>query len=147
MVSFSVYLWLKAFHLIFMVAWFAGIFYLPRLFVYHAQSSEPLVHAQLQTMERRLLYFITPFALLTILLGAGLLWHNGLAWFRASHWLHLKLVLITGLVAYHLFCFKLLKQLKQDPTYRSSRWFRVFNELPVLILFATILIAVLKPVF
>lgn len=141
----SLYLWFKALHLIFMVCWFAGIFYLPRLFVYHSQSREPLVYQQLHIMERRLLYFITPFALLTVVFGIALIFSLGSAWFKASHWLHIKLILVLFLLAYHAFCFVLLKQLKSNAQSRSSLWFRIFNEVPVLALFAIILLAVLKP--
>src|SRR6218665_3021288 len=99
-------LWLKAFHIIFMVCWFAGIFYLPRLFVYHAQTQSKDVDEQLKIMERRLLFFVTPFALLTLAFGVALIYHYGAAWFAASHWLHLKLVLVSLLFGYHGYCFK-----------------------------------------
>ena|SRR5690554_3763309 len=145
MADYQLLQWFKALHLAFMVAWFAGIFYLPRLFVYHAESSEPTVHAQLLIMERRLLYFVTPFALLTFVFGFGMLWIYGLDWFKVSHWMHLKLLLVTALAAYHIYCFALLKQLRQSPRARSGRWFRIFNEVPVLALFAIIILAVLKP--
>lgn len=147
MANYQVLLWLKALHLIFMVAWFAGIFYLPRLFVYHTESKEEKVHAQLAIMERRLLYFVTPFAALTFVFGFLLLGFYGADWFRQAHWMHLKLALVTLLALYHLYCFYLLKQLKQSAHARSGRWFRIFNELPVLVLFAVILLAVLKPAF
>jgi len=145
MSDFQLLQWFKALHLVFMVAWFAGIFYLPRLFVYHAESKEEQVHAQLQIMERRLLLFITPFALLTLAFGAAMLWLYGLEWLKASHWLHIKLLLVAFLVGYHMYCFRLLKLFKQSSNFRSGRWFRIFNEVPVLALFAIILLAVLKP--
>lgn len=137
--------WFKALHLIFMVAWFAGIFYLPRLFVYHAESVEPKVHAQLKIMERRLLYFITPFLVLTIIFGTGLILIYGGAWLQFSTWMHWKLLLVAVLVVYHLYCFRLLKQFRDDQVTRSGRWFRWFNEMPVILLFAIIILAVLKP--
>lgn len=145
MTEFQLLQWFKALHLAFMVAWFAGIFYLPRLFVYHAESKEQVVHAQLQVMERRLLLFITPFAVLTLIFGTGMLWIYGLEWLKHMHWMHIKLVLIGFLVGYHIYCFRLLKQFKQSPHFRSGRWFRIFNEIPVLALFAIIILAVLKP--
>ncbi|WP_419571311.1 protoporphyrinogen oxidase HemJ [Rheinheimera sp.] len=138
-------LWLKAFHIIFMVCWFAGIFYLPRLFVYHAQSNSADVDAQLQVMERRLLYFVTPFAVLTLVFGLSLVHLYGKAWFAASHWLHLKLVLVALLYLYHGYCFKLLADFRQGKNRRSARFYRIFNELPVLILFAVVILAVVKP--
>ncbi|MCL5254926.1 MAG: CopD family protein [Gammaproteobacteria bacterium] len=137
--------WFKALHLIFMVAWFAGIFYLPRLFVYHAESVEPKVHAQLKIMERRLLYFVTPFMFLTIFFGVGLIYLYGADWFKFSTWMHWKLILVAVLVIYHGYCFQLLKQFKEDRVTRSGRWFRWFNEMPVILLFAIIILAVLKP--
>ncbi|WP_448553487.1 CopD family protein [Thalassotalea montiporae] len=138
-------LWLKAFHVIFMVAWFAGIFYLPRLFVNHAESNNPDVIEQLKGMERRLLYFITPFAILTLALGLALIMEYGRDWFVAAKWLHYKLTLVIILFAYHAYCFKLLKDFKLDRNTRSGRFYRIFNEVPVLILFAVIMLAYVKP--
>ncbi|WP_337843043.1 protoporphyrinogen oxidase HemJ [Rheinheimera sp.] len=138
-------LWLKAFHIIFMVCWFAGIFYLPRLFVYHAQSQSADVDAQLKIMERRLLYFVTPFAVLTAVFGLALIHLYGKTWFAASHWLHLKLVLVGLLYLYHGYCFKLLADFRHGRNKRSARFYRIFNELPVLILFAVVILAVIKP--
>lgn len=138
-------LWLKALHIIFMVAWFAGIFYLPRLFVYHAQVSDQTTSDQLKVMERRLLFFITPFALLTLAFGIALMWIYGAAWIKASAWLHVKLVLVTLLYVYHGYCFKLLNDFKHDRNTRSHKFYRVFNEVPVLALFAIIILAVVKP--
>lgn len=142
----TVILWIKALHIAFMVAWFAGIFYLPRLFVYHAESANSDVHQQLKIMERRLLYFVTPFALLTLIFGLILIYMMGMQWFVASHWLHIKLLLVTVLFVYHGYCFKLLNDFRNDKNTRSGKFYRVFNELPVLILFAVIILAVLKPV-
>lgn len=137
--------WLTALHIAFMVAWFAGIFYLPRIFVYHAESKEPVVHAQFKVMERRLLYFVTPFAVLTIVFGVAIIGIYGMDWFRFSTWLHIKIALVLLLVGYHLYCFKLLADFKADRNTRSGRWFRVFNEAPVILLFAIVILAVLKP--
>lgn len=135
----------KALHLAFMVAWFAGIFYLPRLFVYHAESNQPLVQSQLKVMERRLLYFVTPFAILTLVFGVLLIHAYGMDWLYASRWMHYKLLLVALLFGYHGYCFKLLADFKADKNQRSGRFYRWFNEAPVLILFATIFLAVLKP--
>lgn len=142
----TVILWIKALHIAFMVAWFAGIFYLPRLFVYHAESNNIEVQQQLKIMERRLLYFVTPFAFLTLIFGLMLIFMMGTQWFIASHWLHIKLLLVTVLFVYHGYCFKLLNDFKNDSNTRSGKFYRVFNELPVLILFAVIILAILKPV-
>lgn len=137
--------WSKALHLIFMVAWFAGIFYLPRLFVYHAESHEPVVKEQFKVMERRLLFFITPFMVLTTIFGVVLLYLYGADWLRANTWMHTKLLLVALLIGYHLYCFRLLRLFREDAVTRSGRWFRFFNEAPVLLLFAIIILAVLKP--
>ncbi|HAW92846.1 MULTISPECIES: CopD family protein [unclassified Arsukibacterium] len=135
----------KALHLFFMVAWFAGVFYLPRLFVYHAQTDSTECSDTFKTMERRLLLFVTPFAVLTLVFGLLLIAAYGKAWFAASGWLHLKLVLVLLLYGYHGWCFKLLADFKHNRNRHSPRFYRVFNELPVLLLLAIILLATLKP--
>lgn len=138
-------LWFKAFHVIFMVAWFAGIFYLPRLFVNHAETASTEVAEQLKGMEKRLLYFITPFAILTVLFGLMLIYAYGSAWFVAAKWLHIKLTLVIILLGYHGYCFKLLKIFTADQNTRSGKFYRFFNEIPVLALFAVIILAYVKP--
>lgn len=138
-------LWLKAFHIFFMVAWFAGIFYLPRLFVYHAENDHEQTSETLKVMERRLLYFVTPFAILTLVFGVLLIGQYGMEWFRVSGWLHTKLLLVTFLIIYHGYCFKLLADFKHNKNKRSSKFYRIFNEIPVLILLACIILAVVKP--
>ncbi|MUH73145.1 CopD family protein [Psychrosphaera haliotis] len=166
-------LWYKAFHVFFMVAWFAGIFYLPRLFVYHAENeaasdpedkirndskeqadisqktipAESIFHTSetLKVMERRLLYFVTPFAIFTLIFGLLLIHSYGMDWFRMSHWLHAKLLLVAFLYIYHGYCFVLLKRFKDNKNDKSARFFRIFNEVPVLILLAIIILAIVKP--
>ncbi|WP_423185580.1 CopD family protein [Alishewanella sp. d11] len=135
----------KALHVFFMVAWFAGIFYLPRLFVYHAETASPDCDATFKVMERRLLYFVTPFAILTLVFGMLLIMSYGKVWFTVSSWLHYKLLLVALLYAYHGYCFKLLADFKHNRNRNSARFYRIFNEVPVLILLAIILLAVLKP--
>ena len=138
----------KSLHIFFMVAWFAGIFYLPRLFVYHAQltdSKEDQSTAKwFKIMERRLLYFVTPFALLTLICGVALIVMYGREWFRASMWIHYKLTFVVLLYAYHGYCFVLLKRFANDANKRSVKFYRIFNEVPVLILLAIIILAVTK---
>ena len=136
-------LWVKAFHIIFMVTWFAGLFYLPRLFVYHALSEDSVSRERFKVMERKLYYGImTPGALLTIALGLWL-W---LGWFRGvGGWLHAKLALVLMLVAYHLWCGKLLRDFRHDSNTKSHVWFRWFNEFPVIILIAAVILVVVKP--
>ncbi len=138
-------LWFKAFHVIFMVAWFAGIFYLPRLFVNHAETQSKEVAEHLKGMEKRLLYFVTPFAVFTLLLGLAIIYAYGGAWFAAAKWLHIKLTLVIFLFAYHGYCFKLVNVFQQDNNTRSGRFYRIFNEIPVIILVVVIILAYVKP--
>jgi putative membrane protein len=140
-------LWLKAFHIFFIVAWFSGIFYLPRLFVNHAQISDKHTSETLKAMERKLLFFVTPFAIITLILGTLLIYQYGMDWFKQAHWLHAKLLLVTILYCYHGYCFKLLSDFKHNRNTKSSKFYRIINELPVLVLLAIILLAVLKPIF
>ena len=137
----------KALHIFFIVAWFAGIFNLPRLFVYHAMTEERSNSAMLKIMERRLLFFVTPFAILTAVFGFALMYIYGIEWIKLSIWLHIKLTLVLLLYIYHGYCFKLLADFKHDRNKRSHRFYRIFNELPVLILLAVIMLAVMKPGF
>jgi putative membrane protein len=138
-------IWIKAFHIIFMVAWFAGIFYLPRLFVNHAMAEEDDVKARLALMESKLYRFITPWMLLTIVFGLWLLFDYAWAAFSHMWWLHLKLVLVVLLIGYHFYCGKIIRDFARDRCHRSHVWFRWFNELPVLVLFAIVILAVVKP--
>ncbi len=138
-------LWIKAFHVIFMVAWFAGLFYLPRLFVNHAMAEEETVRARLTIMESKLYRFIPPWMLLTLAFGFWLLYEYAWAAYRHMGWLHLKLVLVAGLVGYHFYCGKLVRDLAAGRCHRSHVWFRWFNELPVLVLFGAVILAVVKP--
>ncbi|WP_438865226.1 CopD family protein [Neptunicella sp.] len=137
-------LWLKALHLFFVIAWFAGIFYLPRLFVYHAESDNTAVKKQLAIMAYRLFWFITPFAILTLIFGLSLIFSYGMPWFIASHWLHLKLALVIPLYAYHFYLYKLMMNVKQDKKPHSAKFYRIINEVPVLFLFAIVALAVVK---
>lgn len=137
--------WLRAFHIIFMVAWFAGIFYLPRLFVYHADNQASDVHAIFTVMERRLLYFVTPFAILTLVFGLLIIYSWGVPMGNLPLWLHIKFALAIVLYGYHGYCFKLMRDFASERNRKSARWYRIFNEMPVLILFAIVLLAVIKP--
>ncbi|KZN60994.1 membrane protein [Pseudoalteromonas luteoviolacea CPMOR-1] len=137
----------KALHIFFMVAWFAGIFYLPRLFIYHTMTEEKACSAMLKIMERRLLYFVTPFAILTTVFGVLTIMEYGREWFKYNMWLHYKLVFVIILYIYHAYCFKLLADFKHDRNIRSTRFYRFFNEFPVFLLLPIILLAVLKPLF
>ena len=139
----SIYPWLKVGHLICIISWFAGLFYLPRLFVYHALASDSATQNHLKIMERKLYRFVTPFALLTLIFGILLglpQWQHlfGSTWFQA------KLLILVLLYSHHIYCGKLLNELKND-VIRSDRYYRVFNEIPVLFLFAIIILVVIKP--
>ena len=140
-------MWLKAWHLIGMVTWFAGLFYLPRLFVYHAMSDDAVSIERFKVMERKLYYGITtPGGVFTLVFGFWMLLDYAWAAFGDHLWLHVKLGLLAVLVAYHLYCGKLLLDFKHDRNRRSHVWYRWFNEMPVLLLIAIVLLAVLKPV-
>ena len=139
-------LYIKALHISFMVAWFAGLFYLPRLFVYHAMSEDETSNARFKIMERKLFYGImTPGAIITILLGSWML--VDYAWQSYAHmgWLKTKLLLVAMLIAYHLYCGKLLIDFKHDRNRHGHVFYRWLNEFPVLLLIAIICLAVVKP--
>lgn len=135
-------LWIKTFHIVFVVTWFAGLFYLPRLFVYHAQTEDEISNQRFKVMERKLYFGIaTPSALLA--LGTGLwLW---LGFGFSGMWLMYKLMLVLILVIYHLWCWRYLVSFKHDRNVRSHVYFRLFNELPVVLLIAVVALVVLKP--
>jgi len=135
-------LWIKSFHIIFMVTWFAGLFYLPRLFVYHAMSKDTTSRERFKVMERKLFFGImTPGALLTI--GSGLwLW---LGYGFNGGWLHAKMAVVAMLVAYHVYCGKLLIDFRHERDRHSDRFYRWLNELPVIGLIAIILLVELQP--
>jgi putative membrane protein len=138
-------LWVKAFHLIFMVTWFSGLFYLPRLFVYHAQCTDNISNARFKIMERKLYYGITtPGGILTLIFG---LWLLSLNWARYLQmpWLQIKLVLILLLIIYHIYLGKLLYYFKNDRNTYSHVFYRWLNEVPTIFLFAIILLAILRP--
>ena len=138
-------LWVKAFHIIFMVTWFAGLFYLPRLFVYHASSSDEISNERFKVMERKLFWGImTPGGIITIALGFWLIAFFGTA-ILSTIWMQLKLACVAVLIIYHIICGKLLYDFKNDKNTHSHIWFRWFNELPVLLLIAIILLVELQP--
>lgn len=137
-------LWLKAFHLITVISWFAGIFYLPRLFVYHAMASDQATRDHLKIMERKLYRFMSPFAVLTILLGTMMIVMNP-EYYLHAHWLHAKLGLVLLLVVYHLYCGRLVRQFADDNNQRGHVFYRWLNELPVLVMFGAVILAIVKP--
>lgn len=139
-------MWLKALHLIFMVTWFAGLFYLPRLFVYHAMSDDKISNDRFKIMERKLFYGImTPGAIFTLIFGTIMLFDYAWASFGQDLWLHIKLALIGLLIIHHVMCGKFVVDFKNDNNKHSHVYYRWFNEVPVLILVAIIILATVKP--
>ena len=139
-------LWIKVLHIVFMVTWFAGLFYLPRLFVYHAMAEDRISIERFKIMERKLYWGImTPGAVLTVVFGVWL-W---LGWFREGGatpgWLRAKIALGAVLLVYHFWCASLLRAFAAGRNRRSHVWLRWFNEVPVLLLFATVILVVVKP--
>jgi len=135
-------LWVKSLHIVFMVTWFAGLFYLPRLFVYHAVAEDEISLERFKVMERKLFWGImTPGGVLTVVLGLWL-WAG---WGFAGWWLHAKVALVALLVAYHVWCGKLMLEFRAGRNRKSHVWFRWFNEIPTLVLFAAVFLVVFKP--
>lgn len=139
-------LWLKALHLIAMVCWFAGLFYLPRLFVYHAMSDDEISCERFKIMERKLfLGIMTPSMVLTFVFGIGLLITGAWQMYSSSGWLHTKIALLFCLLIYHYFCWQWLKDFRDDVNKQSHLFYRWMNEIPVLFLVVIIILAVVKP--
>lgn len=134
-------LWIKSFHIIFVTSWFAGLFYLPRLFVNHAMVSDSATSDRLKLMEQKLFRFMLPLALLAIGFGVWLWLGYGVS----GHWMHAKLTLVSILVAYHFYCGKLINDFKRDENKRSHMWFRWFNELPVIVLCFIVILVEVQP--
>jgi protoporphyrinogen IX oxidase len=141
-------LWLKAFHIVGVVSWFAALLYLPRLFVYHAQIQHGTIddapgNARFKVMERKLFGIMTVAAVIALAFGIAML--AAAPDFLTMRWLQLKLLLVFCLVAYHGACFALLQQFAADRNSHSERWYRVFNEAPALLLIAIVILVVVKP--
>lgn len=134
-------LWLKAFHIILVISWFAGLFYLPRIFVNHAMVDDAATQQRLSMMERKLYKFVTPIGALAVITGLWLWFGYGFS----GGWLHLKTALVAGLIGYHLYCGHLVNVFAAGHNTRSHVWFRFFNEVPVLVLLVVVLLVVLKP--
>jgi putative membrane protein len=137
------YLWLKAFHVAFMVTWFAGLFYLPRLFIYHTEAADDVGRNRFSIMERRLFIIMTIGAVLTALFGIALMYVN-----RAllnQGWFQVKLVLLAGMIVYHVRCHHWITRLKTGNLPDDTKWLRWFNEVPTIFLLAIVGLAVIKP--
>ena len=139
----SYYLSLKALHIAFMVTWFAGLFYLPRLFIYHADATDRLSQERFVVMERRLYVIMTIGAVLTAAIGLLMLWSNPALLSRG--WFQLKLVLLALMTAYHLRCLRWMHLLAAGKEVQNTRWLRLFNEIPAIFLLLIVFLAVLKP--
>ena len=138
-------LWLKAFHIISVITWFAALFYLPRLFVYHAMSDDSVSIERFKVMERKLYRGImTPSMIVAVVLGSWMLID---AWdfYKTQYWMHAKLALVLPLIAYHFYCGHLLSVFKKDNNTRSHVFYRWFNEFPVLILIVVVILVVVRP--
>jgi len=137
-------LWLKALHIIFVVCWFAGLFYLPRIFVYYAASEHTETRTQLAVMARRLYRFVTPFMFIAIALGLAMMSTN-MEYYLQANWLWLKLAGVTFLIVYHFQCGRYVTRINEDRDTHGHVFYRFFNEVPVIFLFLIIILAVLKP--
>lgn len=139
-------LWIKAFHIISIITWFAALFYLPRLFVYHAMSDDKVSIERFKVMERKLYRGImTPSLVLATILGLWMLQDYAWQAYSGQYWLHTKLALVVALIIYHFYCGHLVRVFKEDKNTRSDVFYRWFNEFPVLILVAIIVLVVVKP--
>jgi putative membrane protein len=136
-------LWLKAFHVIAVIAWFAGLFYLPRLFVYHADMKDSISIERFKIMERRLFAIMTIGAIASVVFGAAML--AAAPVYLTMGWLRFKLLLVLMLIAYHVFCHRLMRNFAQNRNARSATWYRAFNEVPSLLLIGIVILAVVKP--
>lgn len=138
-------LWIKAFHIIAVVCWFAGIFYLPRLFVYHAATTDQAGRERFKVMERKLYRGImTPSAAIAIVLGAWLL-IDGWDFYRTQGWMHAKLTMVLLLMVYHIQCYRYLISFRNDKNIKTETFFRWFNEIPVLLLVGIIIMVTVRP--
>lgn len=140
-------LWLKAIHIIFVVTWFAGLFYLPRLFVYHTQVATEAAdeHRRMQVMERKLFAIMTLGGGIAAVFGLWLLFAYHLPTLQNSGWLHAKLLLVVALIAYHVTCLSHVRAFREGRNQRSETWFRWYNEVPAILLIAIVILAVVRP--
>jgi putative membrane protein len=136
-------LWLKALHVIFVVTWFAGLFYLPRLYIYHVDAKDPISTQRFEIMERRLFAIMSIGAALSICFGLLMLATS--PGYLQMLWLKVKLLFVALLIAYHAYCYKLMRDLAAQRNTRSAKWLRAFNELPSLLLIVIVILAVVKP--
>ena len=136
-------LWLKVFHIVFVVSWFAGLFYLPRLFVYHCETTDAPGLERFAIMERRLFGLMSLAAVLAVICGLSMIGTAPV--YLTFGWMRLKLVLVAALIGYHLWCYALMRALIEGRNRHSHRWYRFFNEVPSLLLIAIVALVVIKP--
>jgi len=139
------YLWVKAFHIVSVICWFAGLFYLPRLFVYHAQSEDSTSQARFSVMERKLYRAIMGPAMIATLIFGGWLIALNPSVFSQGAWIHAKLTLVAVLIGYHHMCGAQVKRFARGENTRSHVFYRWFNEVPVLLLLAIVILVVVRP--
>ena len=138
-------LWVKAFHIIFVVAWYAGLLYLPRLFVYHAQTDDTASDERFKVMERKLFMIMTVGGIGALVFGLWLVADYAWAAYAASGWFRVKLVLVVALVVYHVWCGRLVADFAAGRNRHGHRFYRLFNEVPALVLIAVVILVVVKP--
>jgi putative membrane protein len=138
-------LWVKSLHLVFVISWFAGLFYLPRIFVNLAQETDPTSTTRLLLMSRKLYRFMSMLAIPAVAFGLWLWLGYGIGKGPGNGWLHAKLALVILLIGYHHACGSLLKKFENGRNKRSHTWYRWFNEVPVILLFAVVVLVVVKP--
>jgi len=138
-------LWIKSFHLIFVVMWYAGLLYLPRLFVYHAMSEDTESIERFKIMERKLFGITTVGGLGALVFGLWLLFDYAWQAYESSLWLHLKLALVAALIVFHLLCGKLMLEFRHDRNRHGHRFYRMLNEIPAVILIVVVILVVVKP--
>ncbi|MEO0318475.1 MAG: hypothetical protein RL404_2152 [Pseudomonadota bacterium] len=143
MLSPALYPWIKAFHIVFIASWFAGLFYLPRIYVNLAMETEPAASARLLLMAQKLYRFMTILMIPALVFGLWLWLGYGIG--QGNVWMHMKLLLVLLLIAYHHVCKSLLKKFERGQNQRSHVWYRWFNEMPVLGMFAVVILVVVKP--
>ncbi len=137
--------WILAFHIIAVIAWFAGLFYLPRLFVYHCQTADSIGSERFKVMEHKLFYYImTPAGVVASLLGFWLICLN-YDYYSQLMWLHLKLIMVALLWLFHLYNGLMVLRFRQDKNPHSERFYRIFNEIPTLLLIGIIIMCIVKP--
>ena len=136
-------LWLKVFHIVFVVSWFAGLFYLPRLFVYHCETTDAPGLERFAVMERRLFGLMSLAAVLAVICGLSMI--GAAPVYLSFGWMRVKLVLVALLIGYHLWCYALMRALIEGRNRHSHRWYRFFNEVPSLLLIAIVALVVIKP--